>query len=51
MARSCLCETANIISTSFANTLAKWLEIETQPAPPELRMDFAQDGEWLECAL
>lgn len=42
MARSCLCETANIISTSFANTLAKWLEIETQPAPPELKIDFAQ---------
>lgn len=41
MSQSALCETANIIGTSFTNSIAKWLELQTAPSPPELRIDLA----------
>ncbi|MFN0136600.1 MAG: chemotaxis protein CheX [Phycisphaerae bacterium] len=41
MAQSALCETANIIGTSFTNSIAKWLELQTAPSVPELRIDLA----------
>lgn len=40
MARSCLQETGNIISTSFVNSWSKWLELTTEPQPPQLRVDL-----------
>lgn len=40
MAISCLQETGNIISSSFVNSWAKWLEIHSEPQPPEIRVDM-----------
>jgi chemotaxis protein CheC len=40
MALSCLEETGNIISSSFVNSWAKWLEIRTEPQPPQLHIDL-----------
>lgn len=42
MARSCLQETGNIISSSFVNSWSKWLEIHTEPQPPQIRIDLLQ---------
>ncbi len=42
MARSCLQETGNIISSSFVNSWAKWLDIHTEPAPPQLHVDMLE---------
>lgn len=41
MARSCLCETANIVGTAFSNSMAKWLDIESKPSSPEIQLDLA----------
>jgi len=35
-------ETANIVATSFTNSVAKWLELETEPTSPELVLDLPQ---------
>jgi len=40
MARSCLQETGNIISGSFMNSWAKWMEIQSEPDPPKLIVDM-----------
>jgi chemotaxis protein CheC len=40
LARSCLQETGNIISSSFVNSWARWLDIHTEPQPPELQVDL-----------
>ncbi|MFO0839662.1 MAG: hypothetical protein U1D55_14190 [Phycisphaerae bacterium] len=42
MACSCLQETANIVATAFANSVAKWLDLQTQPSTPELRIDMPE---------
>ncbi len=42
MSRSCLQETANILATAFANSVAKWLELETEPSSPELCIDMPE---------
>ncbi len=42
MSRSCLMETCNIVSSSFINSWAKWLEIHTVPGPPELIVDMPE---------
>ncbi|MFQ5489681.1 MAG: hypothetical protein ACE5GE_03065 [Phycisphaerae bacterium] len=41
MAKSCLQETANILSSSFMNSLAKWLDITSEPTSPVVRVDMA----------
>ncbi|MBX3395207.1 MAG: chemotaxis protein CheC [Phycisphaerae bacterium] len=40
MGRSCLQETGNIISSSFINSWAKWLEISSEPQPPQIYEDM-----------
>jgi chemotaxis protein CheC len=40
MALSCLQETGNIISSSFVNSWSKWLEIHSEPQPPQLKIDL-----------
>lgn len=40
MARSCLQETGNIISSSFINSWAKWLDIHAEPQPPRIQIDL-----------
>ena len=42
MGKSCLQETANIVATSFTNSVAKWLELETEPTSPEIVLDLPQ---------
>ena len=42
MARSCLEETGNIISSAFVNSWAKWLDIHSEPQPPQLYVDLAE---------
>lgn len=42
MARSCLEETGNIISSAFVNSWAKWLDIHTEPQPPQLHIDLTE---------
>ncbi|MCG8408373.1 MAG: chemotaxis protein CheC [Phycisphaerales bacterium] len=42
MARSCLQETGNIISSAFVNSWAKWLEIHSEPQPPFLHVDMLE---------
>ncbi len=42
MARSCLEETANIVSNAFANSWAKWLNIDSELRPPQLHMDYLE---------
>lgn len=42
LARSCLRETGNIISSSFINSWAKWLDIHTEPGPPQLKIDMLE---------
>jgi len=42
MARSCLEETGNIISSAFVNSWAKWLEIHSEPQPPQLHVDMLE---------
>lgn len=42
MARSCLEETGNIISSAFVNSWAKWLDIHTEPQPPQLHVDLME---------
>ena len=42
MALSCLQETGNIISASFVNSWAKWLDIHSEPAPPRVIIDHAE---------
>lgn len=40
MAASCLSETANIISGSFVNSWANWLEVAITPGPPHFAVDL-----------
>ncbi|MCZ6699750.1 MAG: hypothetical protein O7D94_12530 [Planctomycetota bacterium] len=40
MAKSCLMETGNIISSSFVNSWAKWMEIHSEPEAPQLLIDL-----------
>lgn len=40
MGQSCLQETANIVSTAFANSVAKWLDLDTRPSPPVYHEDM-----------
>ncbi|MBI5862912.1 MAG: hypothetical protein HZB38_00075 [Planctomycetes bacterium] len=42
MACSCLQETASVLVTSFANTLAKWLDLGAAPTSPEMRIDLGE---------
>lgn len=42
MARSCLQETGNIVSSAFINSWAKWLDIHTAPQPPQLHVDMLE---------
>lgn len=42
LARSCLQETGNIISSSFINSWAKWLDIHAEPGPPQLKIDMLE---------
>ncbi len=42
MARSCLQETGNIVSSAFINSWAKWLDIDTAPQPPQLHVDMLE---------
>ena len=42
MASSCLVETANIVATSFANHIAKWLNLSTAPSTPQFRVDLPE---------
>ena len=42
LARSCLQETGNIISSSFINSWAKWLDIHTEPGPPQIQIDLLE---------
>ncbi len=39
--QSCITETANIVGTSFANSLSQWLDIEIVPAAPHFTHDMA----------
>ncbi|MGB0714954.1 MAG: chemotaxis protein CheC [Phycisphaerae bacterium] len=38
---SCLCETGNIVGSSYANSLAKWLELSIEPSVPTFACDMA----------
>jgi chemotaxis protein CheC len=40
--KSCLQETGNIISSSFVNSWAKWLDITTEPGAPSLLVDMPE---------
>ncbi|MBN1346012.1 MAG: chemotaxis protein CheX [Phycisphaerae bacterium] len=40
MARSCLAETANIVSNAFANSWARWLGVTLELTPPRLHEDL-----------
>lgn len=40
LAASCLSETANIISSSFVNSWANWLEVAITPGPPQFAVDL-----------
>ncbi len=42
MAQSCLQETGNIISSSFINSWAKWLEITAEPGAPRVLVDHRE---------
>jgi len=42
MARSCLQETGNIVSSAFINSWAKWLDIHSEPQPPQLHVDMLE---------
>lgn len=42
MARSCLQETGNIISSAFINSWAKWLDIHCEPASPQVLVDLPE---------
>lgn len=42
MARSCLQETGNIVSSAFVNSWAKWLDLHTEPQPPQLHFDMLE---------
>ncbi len=42
MGRSCLQETGNIISSSFVNSWAKWLDITTEPGAPNVLVDHPE---------
>lgn len=41
MEKSCLQETANILSSSFINSIAGWLGVSAIPGAPEFAMDMA----------
>lgn len=38
--RSCLEETGNIVSTAYANSLSKWLDLHIEPRVPSFAMDM-----------
>ena len=40
MAISCLQETGNILSSSFMNSLSKWLDITAEPSTPQVKIDM-----------
>lgn len=42
MGHSCMQETGNIISSAFVNSWAKWLDIHSEPQPPQLHVDMLQ---------
>ena len=42
LGRSCLQETGNIIGSSFVNSWAKWLDIHSEPAAPQVLVDLQE---------
>ena len=42
MAVSCLQETGNILSSSFMNSLSKWLDITAEPSAPQVKIDMLE---------
>ena len=42
MAISCLQETGNILSSSFMNSLSKWLDITAKPDAPCVKIDLLE---------
>ena len=42
MAVSCLQETGNILSSSFMNSLSKWLDITVEPSAPQVKIDMLE---------
>ncbi len=42
LAKSCLEETANIVSNAFTNSWAKCLDVFSELRPPQLRVDFLE---------
>lgn len=42
MAVSCLTETGNILSSSFMNSLSRWLEITAEPSAPQVQIDMLE---------
>lgn len=42
LANSCLLETCNIVSSSFINSWSRWLDIHTEPGPPQMIVDMPE---------
>ncbi len=42
MAVSCLTETGNILSSSFMNSLSRWLDITAEPSAPQVKIDMLE---------